>query len=156
MVIGYILFFSLVWLAYEALKPRVMNPRKIFILPLIFVVWSIWGLIARFGGIVDLLVWAVFILIGYAVGTGLTKPVKVRADKQKGFIGLPGSPIPLIVVSLFFGVILFLGYFPEMDQKTLRTLRLITESVVAGLFVGQMISISKKYVKAKHEKLRKK
>lgn len=154
--IGYFLFFLLVWIGYDALKPRVFDPRKIFILPLIFLVWSIWNLIAGFQGITDLIVWAVFILLGYAAGKGLTQSLKVRADKQKGYMGLPGSPLILVLVLIFFGIRYIIGYFPEANQKILHNLLLVLTSIITGIFIGRTFTIMKKYAKAKHEKLRKK
>lgn len=156
MILGYLLFFYLGWVGYESLKSQVLDPRKIFILPLIFVVLSIWSLIAGFQGIVDLFIWAIFILLGYLVGWGITQSWRVRADRQKKLMGLPGSPITLIFVILFFAVKFFFGYFVKENQGIFQWFNLMISSLITGIFVGQTFAIVKKFSKAKHEKLRKK
>jgi len=45
----YVLFFYLLSLGIKALKPRVISLKKPFLLPGVFLVWSLWNLNNNFG-----------------------------------------------------------------------------------------------------------
>ena len=156
LILGFLLFCYLAWEGYKALKPQILDPRTLFILPLIFIVLSIWTLIVNFQGWLDLLVWIGFLLMGYALGLGLAQSRRVRIDKQKRLVGLSGSPTPLILVIIFFGVKLFCRHFPMGEGNFLQPFNLIVSSLVTGAFAGLTMATLKKLSKAKHEKLRRK
>ncbi len=154
----YILFFYVLYIGIRALKSRTMSVNRIFIIPLLFLFWSIWSLIARFQGAMDLLIWGIFIVIGFTAGWGLFQRYKIRADHKKLLIRFPGNYFILILMLSIFAVKYFFGYMratsPELSPM-LHSLNFVVSGLSTGLFVGRTFAILKKFGKAKHEKLKK-
>ena len=154
----YVLFFYLLFIGIKALKPHVFSLKKIFILPLIFAVWSIWQLIAKYQSFFDIVIWATFIFIGYIAGWGLTQHLKIRADKKKLLIAVPGSYLTLILILVIFGTRYFFGYYYATHQETgpmIHMANLIAKGLITGMFVGRAAAMLKKFAKAIHKKLKK-
>ena len=153
----FILFAYLVFVGVNALKSRVISIKKVFILPLVFTVWSVWNLIANFSGFRGFLAWAIFIAIGYLIGWGMTQPWKIAADKKKLLVGIPGNRITLILILAVFAVKYFFGYYRATHQEMsalVAFVNLIASGLITGIFTGRTLAILKKFAKAKHEKLK--
>ena len=154
----YLLFVYFLYVGIKGLKSRVISLKKILILPLVLFIWSLYGLIAKFHGVVEIFIWAFFIVIGYGIGTNLVKRLKIRADKKKLLVRLPGSQVTLFLVLTIFILKYFFGYYyathPEVSLHV-HIADLIVSGTISGIFIGRMVSILKKFGKAKHEKLRK-
>ncbi len=148
----YPIFIFLILLGIQALKPRTVSLPQLFLMPLIFGLGSIWTLIARFQGFLDLVIWIFFLLIGYIAGIGLVHALKIQVDKKKLLIRLPSSSVVLVLVILLFFTKYCFGY---RESLLLETANLIGTSLIAGMFIGRFLAIIKKIEKAKHTKLKK-
>lgn len=154
----YLLFFYLVYIGVRALKPTTMHIGKIFIIPLIFLFWSVWDLIVRFQGGTDILLYILFSGIGGIAGWGLMQRFELRADHQKLLVRIPGSPFILILVLVIFAVKYFFGYIEATEGamgSVMHSLYIIASGLITGIFVGRVLAILKKFAKAKSEKLKK-
>jgi len=152
----YALFVYLVWVGVRAMKPQMVSVNKMFIVPLIFVAWSIYGLIIRFQGWVDIFFWAIAIIAGFFVG-GYLVFKKFRADRKKLLAYIPGSPVILILVLVIFAVRYFFGYYSATHEvgQAMHVAQIIVSGSITGMFVGRMRAFLLKFSKAKHENLKK-
>ena len=154
----YLLFVYLLYAGIQGLKSRIASLKKILILPFVLFVWSLYGLIAKFHGIVEIFIWAAFTCIGYGIGMTLFKRLRIKADKKKLWVRISGSRAVLILLMTMFFLKYFFGYYyathPALSVK-MHIADLIISGTISGIFIGRMVGILKKFAKAKHEKLRK-
>jgi signal transduction histidine kinase len=153
----FLLFAYCIYIGVKALKSRVASIKRIFILPLIFIAWSVWNLVVNFSGFLGFLTWAIFITLGYFIGWGMTQSWKIAADKKKLLIGIPGNRITLILLIAVFAVKYFFGYYRATHAEMSALVafaNLIASGLITGIFVGRTMSLLKKFAKAKHEKLK--
>lgn len=149
----YFVFVYLVILGTKALKPRVISLKRMFLLPLFFALWSIYSLYTLFNGPLDIVYWAISIILGIAIGWTITVSVEIQADKKKFLIRLPGTCSALIFVVLIFAVKCFFGYLYATDpllQKNVNiyTADLITSGLITGMFVGKALCFWRKFKEA--------
>ncbi|MDN3505833.1 MAG: hypothetical protein P0S96_01220 [Simkaniaceae bacterium] len=154
----YLLFFYVLYIGIRALKPRTFSVNKLFIVPLIVLALTIWNLIDKFESFKDLLIWALFIPIGFAAGWGIVQSFKIRGDHKKLLIRMPGSPFILVLLLFVFVIRYFFGYMkattPDIGP-VLHSLDLAFSGIFLGLFIGRLFATLKKFGKTKHEKLKK-
>ncbi len=155
----YLLLIYLVFRGVKALKPQIVSVKKIFILPLIFCILSLYRLISTYQGFRDLIVWLFFIIIGYIVGWGLAHSLRIRIDRRKLLLRMPGSPIILVLVLLVFATRYFFGAYSAMhpdakDNFLFHSANLLSSGFITGIFLGRFFAILKKAGKAKHTKLK--
>lgn len=149
-------FLFFLYVGIKTLKSHVVSIGKIFILPLVFVVWSIWDLVFEFQGGMDIFIWLIFLAIGSVAGWGTMQPHPIRADHKKMQVKIPGSPFILVLICIFFPMKYFFNHVENAQMALLiHFLENIVTSAVAGIFIGRTIVILKKFAKAKHEKLKK-
>jgi hypothetical protein len=155
----YLILAYVLYVGIRALKPRTMSVNRIFIIPLIILALSLWFLIDKFTGFKDLLIWALFIPIGFGAGWGIVQKLKIRADHKKLLIRIGGNPFILILVLAIFAVKYFFGYWKAVTPDIgpfLHSMELAFSGLFLGLFVGRLFAIIKKFGKVRHEKLKKK
>ena len=151
------LFAYLIWVGIGALKPQVVSLKKMFILPLVFLIWGIWGLIGSFDGYKDILIWIIFTVIGYFVGWGIYQIYRIRADKKKLLIKLPGTRFVLVFIILIFATRYFFGYYQATHLEMsplIHAVNLVFSGMITGIFIGRSMALLHKFAKADHEKLK--
>ena len=152
--IPYLVIFYLVFLGIGARKSKSIFIGKMFIVPGILLALSIYGLFVRCQGWSDLLVWVLFLGIGIALGFGLVDSWKVRANRKKLIIKLPGSSLILMLVfaALLIKVFFVAYYATHADVDiNMRMADLILFSLITGILIGQPYSLVRKFAKARHE-----
>ena len=116
----------LAFLLYRGLKsmvPRAMAPRRMLVLPLVFFVWAVHGIVTELHA-------ADYALLGFcvalAVGAGLGRLLTYRQpepsyDSGLGLIRRPGSVIPLVLIVFAFvskyALSAYLAYRPELGAS---------------------------------------
>ncbi|MBS0615902.1 MAG: hypothetical protein JSR58_05055 [Verrucomicrobia bacterium] len=150
---GYILFFSLIGLALKARKPQVMSVSKIFLMPLIFTLWSLYSVFASHTIFFSTFIWLPFLVAGAVFGWILYRPVTVRADHKKRLIEIPGTWATLALVLIIFIIEYTLGYLyakhPKADKSHLIFgLRMVTSGAITGIFAGKALLLMQKFHKA--------
>jgi hypothetical protein len=102
----WLLLAFLIYRGIVALNPRAVDPRRALVLPIVFLVWAIVGLIGQ--PQVLLPAWLTFVIALAAAGAAGVGIAKVSAmpslARESGLLHLPGSPATLILACLGFAV----------------------------------------------------
>jgi len=101
----WVLFAYLVSRGVVALREREMRPGRALIVPIVFLVWGLAGLIESRGLGFDLALFVIGLAAGVFGGralTALTPPPRLALDA--GTIVMPGSPIPFVLILVSFAV----------------------------------------------------
>src|ERR1700674_1462716 len=86
----WILFLFLLWIGIRALKTSVAPFWRLLILPAIFFVWGIVGIITRYPVTATSLgLWLVAFVLGGGLGALIAANIAVRADKSRGLVEIP-------------------------------------------------------------------
>jgi hypothetical protein len=138
----YLLLVVLVSVGIKATKPRTINIRKLVLVPLVFVAWSLYSLYPKLalGSPVLLLVWAVCIAIGAYLGVREVRKWKIAVDRHKGQITIPGNYSTLVLILLIFGLKFFWGYYYATHTEIPYRIYFwdtLTSALVTGFFVGR-------------------
>ena len=156
---AYILFGYLISIGIRAMKPHTLSINKMFILPLIFLGWSIVSLIIDFRSWWDLLAWAIAVVIGYFFGGKLVPSAKkLKVDKKKLIVYMPGGPRVLIFVVSVFIVKYFFAFFQAIHPVVsvgMHIAGIIASGGITGLFIGRLRGYIKAFTDAKHQNLKK-
>jgi multisubunit Na+/H+ antiporter MnhC subunit len=139
----------LIYRGLNAMQPRMITPSRALILPLVFLVWGLSGLINSRSLVLDLAL-ALFVvgaLVGLAAGSALaTLTPAPRLDQQAGALAMPGSPIPLAMIVTAFvikyvgAVALAMASDPATQAEIAGALALIG-GAFAGLFWGRTLAL---------------
>lgn len=153
----YLVFVYVLYIGILGLKSRTISLGKVFLLPFIFLLWSVWSLIRGYQAQSDIWIWILFLVIGGIAGWGMMQKFNVRGDHKKLLVRVPGSPMILILVLIVFGVKYFFGYMQAIGESGIvfHSLYLVISGLVTGIFAGRAFAILRKFSKTKHEKLKK-
>lgn len=91
----YLLLGYLVFVGVRALRPRILGLWRLLVVPGVFIVWGVVGLVQRSAAVPDaFLYWGA----GTAAGTALAflLPMAMLVDRQSGRVRTPGSVVPLL------------------------------------------------------------
>ncbi len=141
----YLLFIYLVFMGIKALSPRFVPIKKLIILPAVFTVWGALGLQWGLG---TLLFWLIALAAGCGLGWISVRRWKIRFDRRRDALHLPGSPSTLILALLFFSVKYFFGYYSATQPEIPDGMRLAQAAVsglLAGMFIGRLFFFWKKH-----------
>jgi len=138
----YVLFFVLISQGMKATKPRTISIKRVVILPLLFLIWSIYGLFQKLQlGFFSLIpLWIVCIAIGTYLGIREVRSWKIKVDRKKEEITLPGNYSTLILILLIFIIKFFWGYIYATHTDIpywIYFSDVLTGSIVTGFFVGR-------------------
>ncbi len=153
----YVLFFYVLRIGLIARKSRVLSIKKMFILPGIIFVLSVYNMIAYFESAADIVYYLLFLVGGCIVGNWMTKSRPIRADRKKILVKVPGTNSVFILVLIFFAIKYFFGYYYATHEEVSQGgvfLRLATFGAITGIFIGRVFGVLMKFSKAHHEKLR--
>ncbi|HEY0229792.1 MAG TPA: DUF6622 family protein [Dokdonella sp.] len=98
----YLLFAYLLWMGLKRLQPSVRDVRRVYIVPAVFIVWGLYGLVQR-GDQLPHAGWNW--LIGAALGAalGLLLQQRIEVDRLRGRVLQPASVVPLLRNLAIFG-----------------------------------------------------
>lgn len=121
-----------------ALRPRDVTPSRMLILPVVFLVWGLSGLMGSRGFGVDFLMFFVAFAAGAYGGLALAAlgPAP-RLAPETGVMGMPGSPIPLtlILTSFAFKYVGTVALAVDADPAQ-RAIVAIAMTIAGGIFAG--------------------
>ncbi len=88
----------------KAMRPREASPSRVLIVPLVFLLWGLSGLIGAEEGLgVKLALFAAGLGVGLLAGRGLASWMPApRILREAGALAMPGSPVVLILICLAF------------------------------------------------------
>lgn len=142
------LFVSLVLLGLKQAREREVTERAVYLLTLVMVGLSIFGVYTAFSTVIAFIVWFASFALGWGVTQQFGLPTGVRYFKDRNCFRIPDSKIPLILMMVIF----FTKYsVAVMQAKQL----IITQSigflviicilygVLSGVFVARGLHIFK-------------
>lgn len=141
----YALFIFLIIKGIQASKPQVVSIKKLVLLPLIFVAFSIHILITSFKiNTMVICVWLVSIIVGSLIGWLLISHHNLKVDKIKKLIQLPGNWMTFILIVVVFAAKYYFSYQLESDPALVNNTgfeysMLCVTGVCTGLFVGRLM-----------------
>jgi hypothetical protein len=145
----FVLFAYLVWQGLRARRPRTVTIWRSLIVPAVFIVWGLSGLLLRRPGSVwPLTAWAAAALLLAPAGLLTTKPFKL--DHETGEISRPGSFAPLIrnltVFALQYTVAVIAAIHPN-DATVAAIVGRAISGATTGYFLGRTIALLRQYRK---------
>ncbi|WP_342628680.1 DUF6622 family protein [Nguyenibacter vanlangensis] len=144
----WLLLSYLVWQGCAALSDTAVTVRRVALLPLVFVIWGLSGLVAHSGSTATpYLAWLIAAMclapVGYRIG-----PNRMVIDRTRGIVHRKGSPWPLIRnVTLFaaqFAIAIAVAAMPDR-RVALDLLRGALSGALAGYFLGWALAFRRRY-----------
>ncbi|GEB38342.1 hypothetical protein GLI01_23770 [Gluconacetobacter liquefaciens] len=144
----WLLLAYLVWQGSQALSDHTVPLRRVVLVPIVFIIWGLSGLISRSeGSMAPSLTWMVaaasLIPAGYRIG-----PRHMTIDRARALVHRTGTPWPLVRnVSLFaaqFAIGMAIAMRPE-QQFALGLLRAALSGALAGYFLGWALAFRRQY-----------
>lgn len=132
----YLMFFGLLAISARRLRGGIRDVRRVAIVPTIFIVWGIVGLLGRHDPVATGM-WLAGAVGGGVLG-GLSRPV-MQADRAAGEVWLPGSLVPTLRLLLIFGAhyLLHVAAALRPDQAAvLMHWDAVVSGMAAGFFAG--------------------
>jgi len=133
-------FALLVFLGIQALRERTLPVRRIVITPAVFITWGIIGL-ATAPHFSSLLVgdWVVAAAAGASIAAMIARFARLRADRDRQLVHLPGSTLPLIrnlvIFTAKYGLAVAMAITPAARDH-LAFWSVAVSGLSAGYFLG--------------------
>jgi hypothetical protein len=121
-----------------ALRPREVSPSRMLVIPVVFLVWGLTGMVGADGLGAKLALFAGGLLVGLAGGRALASLLPApRWSRSAGLLAMPGSPIPLILIGVAFAT-KYVGNVALALEADITVHTEIASAMVAasGLFAG--------------------
>jgi hypothetical protein len=132
------LFVLLMWLGFQALKPRTLPIWRLLITPAVFIGWGITSLAASPLLILD---WSVTALIGAAIAWTTSGHIKI--DRAR--VSLSGSAFPLIRNLLIFSAKYGLAVTAAISHSNVAVWDIAVSGASAGYFLGWLLRFASAY-----------
>lgn len=147
----YVLFICLMFVGVEATKTRTVAVRRLVIFPLVFVIWSLFNLYHHVivAGNALIVYWIVFLLVGTYCGKKEVQSWKLRIDRNKGQITIPGSYSTIVLILVIFVLRFVWGYYYATKPHPSHWIYVadtITSALFTGFFVGRSFVFLKRYM----------
>lgn len=151
----FLIFALLIKKGIEALKTRVVSLKKLFILPFVLLIWSLYSLFTnRICGFSQIAIWILALATGSIISWNIFKSLTIKADKIKALIALEGSSSTLIMSLLIFITKYFFGFYYATHQNNYSAivvfLDLFSSGIINGMFIAKACAILNKYIKTQH------
>ncbi|HSW73001.1 MAG TPA: DUF6622 family protein [Chlamydiales bacterium] len=147
----------LVFIGIKSRKTQVLPLKVLFIMPIVFTVWSFYSFTARYNSMGIGLLWALCIGVGSAIGSGIVQRMALRFDKENKLVEMPGSLLTLILSLSIFITKFGLGMAYSMNPEWIGKLLFFefSTTIITGVFIGRLVGVLKKYKSSSHIDLRK-
>jgi len=138
----YAIFCVLVAISIESLKKRVVPLYRVALIPTIFTFMSLHTLLTKVNTTATTVgTWLTAIAIGTLCGWLLVSRLKLRTDRTRYLIEIPGSWDTIILIAILFSTKYYFGYSlardPQLLQDTMFELSMLaTSGASTGLFIG--------------------
>lgn len=150
----FVLFAFLVSRGVRAFNPAEVSLVQLAIVPAVFMIWGLAGLVERYGldpGAFAL--WLAALAIGAALGAAILQGAALKGDRSRGIIYRPAdfTVLPLIVVAFFskYALAVMAAMSPEIVNAVgFRIVDLGVSGVFAGIFVGKFVRYVRAYLAA--------
>lgn len=144
----WILFIFLILRGYAALSAREMNISQLFILPLLFLIWGVWGLKEEFNfNVASLMGMSIGLAFGTLAGWQLWKnQPRLKNKPYSEKIIRAGTPLTLIFIIIAFAskycLLVWLSLHPETHHATqFSALFGVMTGLVDGVFWGGTLNL---------------
>jgi len=141
----YLVFVYLVSMGVKAIKPRTVPVKRLVIFPAILTVLGLTGMQWKAAPIVS---WGLLLAIGFGLGWFLVRKWKIRYDRGRGTLRLPGTWTTLILALLFFAVKYFFGFYTATHPVVpieMVAIQSGASGFITGLFIGRLAFFWKRY-----------
>ncbi|MET0225800.1 MAG: DUF6622 family protein [Dokdonella sp.] len=143
----YLLFAYLVWMGLKRLQPSLRDVRRVYIVPAVFIVWGLAGLVQR----ADQLPhagwsWLLGAALGAALGVSLQQ--RIAVDRLRGRVLQPASVMPLLRNLAIFGSHYLLNVAAAIhprDSADYLAWDVIVSGLSAGYFCGWAVRFALAY-----------
>lgn len=155
----YAIFCYFTVMGLKATKPSIIPFKKLFILPVIFTVWSFYSLITSFQiTMLTSLTWSFSILAGYYLSWHVHRSKPIQADKMRRLIALPGSWAPLLSFLIIFASKYFFGYTFAIHPEARASIAyygpyIALSGTITGFFIGKLLCFFHKFKFSEHTDL---
>ena len=97
------LFAFLVFLGLRAFRTSTTSLGRLAILPAVFFVWGLYGIITVFGATPSHIgVWLAASAVGLGCGTLLARAARLEADRANGLVRIAGGSSTLILILMIY------------------------------------------------------
>jgi hypothetical protein len=122
---------------FNALRLRELAAQRTLILPLVFLVWGVAGLIGSRGLGLDALLFLVGFTLGAGIGAGIAALSPIPGLKPGGVLVMPGSFVPLVLIVIVFPIKYALAVaIATAHAATEAVFYAAVSAAVGGLFAG--------------------
>ncbi len=144
------LFVMLLLGGLKARKTSMVPLFLLLLIPSIFFIWSFFSFFGKYGSdFVSIFLWILCLGIGLLIGFSYMQKLKLRFDKQKKRVEMPGSWLPLILSMLIFTSKFSIGIIgsisPHLSKSTLFLTLELFATIILGIFVGRGIGCLVRY-----------
>jgi hypothetical protein len=143
----FLLFIVLLVTGYRQSRERTASRRSITILPAVFLVLALYGVVSAFGtDPVGLALWAFGVTLSVALHLKLAIPRGVRFSPERQAFHLPGSWQPLIIMlAIFFAKytveVIRARQLPIADTAVFTAAVSLLYGLFSGVFLGRAMVI---------------
>lgn len=133
----------LIYVGWKRTKTRIIRHRRIYILPAIIFIIELESVIRLFdGSALRILLWIGGLLIGIAVGWLVIRPMKIRADKDRDLLEMPGSWSSMAALLIIFAVKYYFGFMQAVARERMAEpgwvdIQLAVTGALAGWLIGR-------------------
>jgi hypothetical protein len=157
----FLLFGYLIYAGLQASRDRIVSLKRTIILPAVFLYFSFDALKNSFAHTpLVLTIWSIAFLGGIGLGWLQVCFRKIKIDKIKKLLFLPGTWSTLLIILSIFIIKYYFGYqharHPELFQNVYFTsFALIIYGSTSGLFIGRLINYLYRFYHHEHHDLTK-
>jgi hypothetical protein len=146
----YLIFPICIFLGIRSRKPRTVPFVRVLIPPFLFIGWSFGYMAEKYGvTLLPLRVWFLAMVIGTWIGWVAHLSTRVRIDRKKKRITLPGTWSVLILSVLLYLSKYSFGYYHAIAEEAENRLLvfgsdLFISGTISGIFLGKFFCFLKK------------
>lgn len=100
----YVLFVYLLSVGVKAIRPRTVPIQRVVLLPILFLIWALYGLYTKviLGHVSLIPIWIIFLGIGAYLGVREVHGWRITKDHHTREITIPGNYSTLVLMVFFF------------------------------------------------------
>ncbi|MEO7936167.1 MAG: DUF6622 family protein [Dokdonella sp.] len=146
---AYAIFVLLLWLGVCQLRARWVSIHRVWLTPMIFIVWGFLGLVLHnTGSAASLSPWLMAASLGVVLG--LLRRNTLVIDTERGRVMRPASVMPLLrnllVFGAHYGLNIAAAFHP--GQHSIMQIDMAVSGLFAGFFGGWLIRFMQHYFSA--------